>query len=121
MLESPTPALLTVVDANDPRPMGALRIMKYKRAKTPSEVRRNAGDDAENRIAALRDAGLLIQEWSAADSGADPSRIGLAGSPTKVKQVSSVVLTAGESKSVEPTPAGIAELMHELISDHTLG
>ena len=121
VLESPTPALLTVVEGNDPRPMGARRIMKYKRAKTPSEVRRAAGDDAEAEIAALRDAGLLIREWSAADSGADPARIGLAGSPTKVKQVASVVLTAGESKSVEPTAAGIAELMHELISDHTLG
>ena len=121
VLESPTPALLTVVEGNDPRPMGARRIMKYKRAKTPSEVRRTAGDNAEAEIAALRDAGLLIGEWSAADSGADPARIGLAGSPTKVKQVSSVVLTAGESKSVEPTAAGIAELMHELISDHTLG
>jgi electron transfer flavoprotein beta subunit len=47
--------------------------------------------------------------------------IGKAGSPTKVKAIASVVLTASEAKSVEATEAGITELIHELISDHTLG
>jgi hypothetical protein len=32
----------------------------------------------------------------------------------------SVILTASEAKQVEPTEAGINELIHELISDHTL-
>ena len=56
-----------------------------------------------------------------ADVNAAPERVGFAGSPTKVKQVMSVVLTASEAKQVEPTEAGINELIHELISDHTLG
>jgi len=128
ILESPLPALLTVIEANEPRPMAGKKIMKYKRAKTPSEVAKahaNANyTDAEaiaSEIELLETRGLLIKEWSAADIGADPGRVGFAGSPTKVKQVMSVVLTAGEAKSVPANAAGISQLIHELISDHTLG
>ncbi len=128
VLESPLPALLTVVDANTPRPMAAKRIMKYKRARIHSEIVRehsneNYIDDAaiEAQIKDLTDKGLLITEWTAKDVDADLTRIGKAGSPTKVKAIASVVLTAGESKQVDPTAEGISELIHELISDHTLG
>ncbi|MBO5899201.1 MAG: electron transfer flavoprotein subunit beta/FixA family protein [Lentisphaeria bacterium] len=124
ILESPMPALLTVIDSNLPRPVNVKSLMKNKRAKTSSEVRAAFKDDpaaAEAEIARLAGKGLLIEEWSAADIEADPERIGFAGSPTKVKQVQSVILTAGDAKSVEPTAEAISELMHELISDHTLG
>ena len=121
VLESPMPALLTVIDANLPRPMNAKRIMKFKRARTASEVAKEAGDAADAKCKELADRGLLITELSAADINAAPDRIGFPGSPTKVKQVKSVILTAGEAKTVEPTADGIAELIHELISDHTLG
>ncbi len=128
VLESPLPALMTVVEGNDPRPMAGHRIMKYKRAKTPSEVLKAQGDsnyvDSEavaSVVEDLRGKGLLIEEWTAEYVGADKSRIGLAGSPTKVKNIMSVVLTASEAKAVEPTDAGITGLIHELISDHTLG
>ena len=123
ILSAPLPVLATVVDANTPRPRAARRIMKYKRARTASEVRKEIADEAAAaaEIAALEAKGLLITELSAAAAGADVERIGLKGSPTKVKNIQSVVLTAGEAKSVEPTESGIAELIHELISDHTLG
>lgn len=123
ILKSPMPALLTVIDANLPRPMNAKRIMKFKRARTASEITREVADagQAEAVKADLAARGLLITELNAADIKAAPERIGFPGSPTKVKQVMSVVLTAGEAKSVEPTADGIAELIHELISDHTLG
>lgn len=124
VLSSPLPALLTVIDANEPRPMNARKIMKYKRARSRGEIfaslnKDAAATDAEMKRLAAR--GLLIKEYSAADLGCAPDRIGFAGSPTKVKQVQSIVLTAGEAKSVPATEEGIAELMHELISDHTLG
>ena len=128
VLSSPLPALLTVIDSNEPRPMNARRIMKYKHARTRSELVREHADndytDAEGIEAEAKKlavSGLMIHEWSATDVNADPARIGLAGSPTKVKNIQSVVLTAGEAKSVAPTAEGMAELMHELISDHTLG
>ena len=123
ILKSPMPALLTVIDANLPRPMNAKRIMKFKRARTASEITKEVADagQAEAVKADLAARDLLITELNAADIKAAPERIGFPGSPTKVKQVMSVVLTAGEAKSVEPTADGIAELIHELISDHTLG
>ena len=122
ILESPLPAVMTVIDANIPRPMAAKRIMKYKRARIKSEIAKEFGDDAvAAKMAELQNKGLLIEEWTAADVDADLDRIGKAGSPTKVKAIASVVLTASEAKKVEATEAGITDLIHELISDHTLG
>ena len=124
VLTSPLPALLTVIDSNEPRPENVKRMMKYKRARSAGEIAMAAKGDtaaAEAAKAALEAKGLLIEEYNAAAIGADPNRIGFPGSPTKVKQVQSVILTAGEAKSVAPTAEAIGELMHELISDHTLG
>ena len=118
ILETPTPALFTVIDANEPRPKNAIRIMKYKKAKSKLDL--GAAATAED-IEKLAAKDLLIQAWSAADVEAAPNRIGFAGSPTKVKQIQSVVLTAGDYKAVEATDAGVTNLIHELIEDHTLG
>lgn len=128
VLECPLPALLTVVDANEPRPQAAKRIMKYKKARTRSELAQDHANanytDAEvlaEEEANLAAKELLIYEWSAADVAADAERIGLKGSPTKVKQIQSVILTATDSKQIEATEKGINDLIHELIADHTLG
>ena len=123
VLESPLPAVMTVIDANIPRPMAAKRIMKFKRARIKSEIAKECADASaiEAKMAELQNKGLLIQEWTAADVDADVNNIGKAGSPTKVKAIASVVLTASEAKKVEATEAGITDLIHELISDHTLG
>ncbi len=128
VVESPLPALLTVVESNEPRPANARKIMRFKKAVTRSElVKIHAGadyTDAEQLAAEeqeLRKKGLWISELSAADVGADPERIGLKGSPTKVKNIESVVLAGSNFKRVEPTEADINSLIHELISDHTLG
>ncbi|MCI7643637.1 MAG: electron transfer flavoprotein subunit beta/FixA family protein [Lentisphaeria bacterium] len=123
VLSSPLPALLTVIDSNEPRPMAGKRIMKYKRAKTRSELSQDYTDAAQVAVEMdnLAARELLIHEWTAEACDAERNRIGLAGSPTKVKNITSVVLTASEAKSIEPTEQGVTELIHELISDHTLG
>ena len=123
VLESPLPTVMTVIDANIPRPMAAKRIMQYKRARIKSEIAKDCADAAavDAKMAELAAKGLLITEWTAADVDADINNIGKAGSPTKVKAIASVVLTASEAKKVEATEAGVTELIHELISDHTLG
>lgn len=118
ILETPTPALFTVIDANEPRPKNATRIMKYKKAKSKLDLGAAAAAEDIEKLAAKD---LLIQAWSAADVEAAPNRIGFAGSPTKVKQIQSVVLTAGDYKAVEATDTGVTNLIHELIEDHTLG
>jgi electron transfer flavoprotein beta subunit len=128
ILESPLPALLTVIDSNVPRPQAARKIMKYKNARTRTELAKDHANanytDAEQLAVeeeALKQKGLLIYEWSAEDVGADKGRTGLAGSPTKVKNIMSVVLTATDTKKIEPSEEGIKNLVHELIDDHTLG
>jgi len=128
ILESPLPALLTVIDINEPRPASAKGIMKYKKAKTRSELAKLHRDadyteatvllEKENE---LRSKNLWIHEWDAGKIQADINRIGLKGSPTKVKKIESVVLKAGKVVSIEPTEVGINGLIRELIEDHTLG
>ena len=127
ILESPTPALLTVIDSNEPRPQNAKRIMKFKKAKTKSEILASKGgaytnaDSVVDESEQMKAKGLLIEELTAAQAGADLERTGLAGSPTKVKNIMSVVLTAGSFKKIEPTAQGVSALVHELVEDHTLG
>ncbi len=48
-------------------------------------------------------------------------KIGLAGSPTKVKSVSSIVLTANESKVLTDSDSDIEGMIKELIKHHTIG
>jgi electron transfer flavoprotein beta subunit len=128
IVESPTPAMLTVVQANDPRPANARKLMQYKKAMTRTELHKFHADadytDAEmlaEEEEILKAKGLWIQELSAEDVKADSNRIGLKGSPTKVKKIQSVVLAGADFKNIEPTEVGINKLMHELIEDHTLG
>lgn len=128
VLECPMPLLLTVLStANVPRPAGARRLMQYKKAVTRSELlARHGGRDYEdaNKLAAeeeaLRSRGLWIHEWGVDDFDAAPEHFGMAGSPTKVKEIESVVLTGGGHKEIAPTDEGIQQLVHELIEDHIL-
>ena len=64
---------------------------------------------------------LKIGLWSAADIEAEDSRLGLSGSPTKVKKIDNVVLTAKESIEVEPTDEGLDNLVKDLIASHIIG
>jgi len=64
---------------------------------------------------------LVIPEWSVEDIKADETKIGLAGSPTKVKSVSSIVLTANESKVLTDSDSDIEGMIKELIKHHTIG
>jgi electron transfer flavoprotein beta subunit len=99
------PVLLTFTEEGEaPRPASAIKSCAYKRV-TPA-IGENAGPMALWDISALK---------------ADPEQCGLTGSPTKVKKIDSVVLTAADIKYIEPNEAGINELIHGLITDHTFG
>lgn len=111
------PCLITVLDtANEPRPLSACKTLKYRFARVPGEL----APDAEEEKAKLEQKGLLIEQWSLDDVNADLDRCGLAGSPTKVFKVLSIVLTKEGFKNVEPTEEGINGLIHELVEDKTL-
>jgi len=124
------PALLTVTsDANEPRATAAKKMMKYKKAMTPIEVEQKVKDEnpaaneesvkelVERKCSELEQKGLLIKLWDLDFLEADLNWCGRTGSPTKVHRIQSVVLTAEESKGIEPTDEGIADMIHELIED----
>jgi len=127
------PVLLTVVgEANEPRVPVARRLMKYKKARTPIEIEMRLKQDnpdanedelkhlAQRKIGELEEKGLLMKQWDLDFLGADLQWCGRDGSPTKVHRIQSVILTARESKTVEPGEQGVADMIHELIKDKTI-
>lgn len=120
VVSGPLPLVMTVNgSAPECRPQHAKRVMKYKYAKTPAELQ-EADNDYLNSMCQSKPY-LNIQEWSVADVDADDNQLGLAGSPTKVKQIENVVFQAKEAKRLSAADNDINELMVELIASHTLG
>ncbi len=114
------PQIITVNgSAAECRPRNAKRVMKYKRAASPSEKAKLTL--AQQAILDGR-PDLCIEEWSAAYVEADPEQIGLAGSPTKVKAIENVVFTAKEALTLDGSDdAAIEGLIKDLITNHTIG
>jgi electron transfer flavoprotein beta subunit len=134
VVETRLPLLITVLDiANAPRPAAARRVMRYKRARTVDEVKRDvaaalpqANDDGREielarRLEALKMNELMLEQWNLDDVSADLKWCGLAGSPTKVHRVQSIVLTKEGYTEIPATEEGVRQMIHELIVDHTLG
>jgi electron transfer flavoprotein beta subunit len=116
---SPYPCLMTVHGSSQNcRSRIAKNVMKYKYARTKTELR-----SADELMLSLHEKRpyLTIPEWSVEDIEADVTKIGLAGSPTKVKSVESIVLTASEAKILSESDADIESMIKELIEHHTIG
>jgi electron transfer flavoprotein beta subunit len=62
-----------------------------------------------------------VVQWDADAIGADEAAIGLRGSPTRVKDIESVVLAQAEARLADPTPEAVAALVQELVEEHILG
>ena len=117
-VRTPIPAVITVNGSAAPcRPRNAKFVQKYKYAAVPSEV---AADPAKKDLIEKRPY-LNIGEWSAQYVDADLNQCGLAGSPTKVKQIENVVFTAKDARRVENNDQEIETLIKELIANHTIG
>ncbi len=120
IVQTKLPVLLTLTaEANVPRPPSAKRVMAYKRAMTPLEME-NPGEEYLCGDGAC-EYRPLIKLWTAQDIGANPAQCGLAGSPTKVKEIESVVLGARELKRIEGSREGIEGLVRELVAEHIIG
>ncbi len=119
VVKSPIPLVVTVgSSAADARPRVAKRVLKYKHAKTLTEMQ----DASEDYISLYQSRDYLtIPGWGVTDLEVDEAELGLNGSPTKVKRIESVVLSAKESKVMGDSDAEIAELVSELIANHTIG
>jgi electron transfer flavoprotein beta subunit len=133
-VEAHLPCLLTVTDQGpEPRPMSAKRIMAVKKARGRAEIAAEVNAalpeatpearaaEVEKRAAALEARGLLIKQWTLDDIQADLMWCGRDGSPTKVKRIQSVVLKGSGFRKVEAEESEISKMIHELISDHTIG
>jgi len=118
VVSCPMPLVITVnASAPECRSRNAKFVMKFKHAKTVTELQESTLDymELQNR------AYLRIPEWGVADISADDKELGLSGSPTKVKKIENVVFQAKEAKRLTAADTDIESLMKELISNHTIG
>ena len=107
------PVLITVHgNAKDCRPRHAKRVIMYKNARSESE--------GLQPIANSQRPMVKIEEWNADDINPDFSRLGMSGSPTKVKSIENVVLTSKENKIINNSESEINELMKELVTAHII-
>ncbi len=134
IVEAKLPVLVTVLGtANEPRPPSAKRVMHLKKARVIAELVNEiktqmpqAADDqiqaeAQRRAEALKQLGLLIEQWDLDDIRADLTRCGVSGSPTKVHRIQAIVLKKEGYTEIPPSETGVRQLIHELVVDRTLG
>ncbi len=118
-VRSRLPVLLTVTaEANEPRPPSARLVMRYKR------IDKQACDgNYEDAYLSPDECRIVeyVREWNADTIEADPQLCGLSGSPTKVKKVQNVVLSASNVQQIDNTQEGITHLIRELIADNIIG
>ncbi len=119
VVSCPMPLVLTVnSSAPDCRARNAKLLMKYKHAKTVTELQ----NSNEDYMHLYNDRPYLnIVEWTVGDIESKAEELGLTGSPTKVKTVENVVLQAKEAKVITSADDDIDALMKELIASHTIG
>ncbi len=119
ILRSRFPVLLTVTgEANEPRSPSTKLVMTYKNIASE-----HADESYDETYLESDDNNTVtyIKEWNVDSIQADPELCGLSGSPTKVKKIQNVVLTAGDVKEIPNTQEGVNELVHELIEEHIIG
>lgn len=122
-VESALPCVLTVNGSAAPcRPRNVKRVMQFKRALCEMELPKDTtwadlpyADQYEKKPY------LKLGQLTCADVNADLSQCGLAGSPTKVKNVENIVFKAKESKVMTASDDDINGLIQELLASHTIG
>lgn len=104
--------------AADCRPRKAKRLMKFKHAKTLTELQNETKDYTHlyNERPYLN-----IEEWTVDDINADVEALGLSGSPTKVKTIQNVVFQSKDSVALGASDKEINNLMKELLDSHIIG
>jgi len=127
VVESGLPVLCTVIDeANDPRPPKIRKMMKFKNAMSELDFKKAMHKmiefETEKELKKyLKENDLLIPVVKADDLKIDVEKIGIFGSPTKVKNIESVVLKKEETKEITPDKKGSMELIRELKDAKIIG
>lgn len=122
-VESSLPCVLTVNGSAAPcRPRNVKRVMKFKRCLAPMELPQGTDySDLPYASEYEKKPYLKIGQLTCADINADLQQCGLAGSPTKVKNVENIVFKAKESKVLTGSDEDINALVQELLASHTIG
>ena len=120
-VSSPFPCLMTVHESSPVcRSRHAKNVMKFKYARTGTELNSKTTSELVHALHEKRPY-LTIPEWGVEDIDAEMEKIGLSGSPTKVKSVESIVLTSDENKILSDSDGDIEMMIKELIENHTIG
>jgi electron transfer flavoprotein beta subunit len=118
-VEVPFPVAITVHgSAADCRPRISKLLLKNKHARTVTELQTEAKDYTELYTSRPY---LTIDEWTVEDLSAENEKLGLTGSPTKVKKIENVVLVHKESTALSSDDRDVESLMKELIEQHIIG
>jgi len=121
IVRSNFPVLITVTsETNEPRFPSAKRVMMFKNItkketeESYDETYLNTEEERPKKY---------ITEWTAESIGAHDMKIGLSGSPTKVKHIEKVVLTSNNKnmQDIPNTDAGINALINALKHEHIFG
>lgn len=130
-LRATLPALLTITsEANEPRPPSVKLVLTYKdvvaEAMPDYDDSYLNPDDEAAEVCLIGSDGrpvcrARIVQWDAEAIGAEEGVIGLRGSPTRVKNIDSVILAQTEAHVVAPTASAVATLVAELVEEHILG
>ena len=122
-VESPLPCVLTVNGSAAPcRPRNVKRVMKFKRCLAPMELPQGTGfGDLPYASEYEKKPYLKLGQLSCADVNADLNQCGLAGSPTKVKNVENIVFKAKESKVLTGSDEDVNGLVKELLNERLIG
>jgi electron transfer flavoprotein beta subunit len=126
IVRCPLPVLLTVVkDAAEPRPFRAKRIMAFKGARSLLELESMADGNpllsVEDLVHEYESRSLFIPTLTMDDLHLKPERCGIQGSPTKVFNVESVVLSTDGHVRIQPTKEDLGRLIDRLLQDHIFG
>ena len=100
--------------------MSKIEVLQKIKNENPDVDEKDIKELVEHKCTELEKGGLLIKQWDLDTIEADLSWCGQSGSPTKVHRIQSVVLAAKESKNIEPNEKGIADMIHELITDKVI-
>ncbi|MBN1115031.1 MAG: electron transfer flavoprotein subunit beta/FixA family protein [Oligoflexia bacterium] len=120
ILEAKMPLLMTVEgDVNVPRPPRVKRLLKYMNAVSEFQMEEDWLTDEEAKY--IKEKGLKVKVLSFCDLNVDQNLIGLSGSPTRVKEIHSVVFKSIESRAYPATQDGVGSMMNELVSEHIIG
>ncbi|MDR1793506.1 MAG: electron transfer flavoprotein subunit beta/FixA family protein [Bacteroidales bacterium] len=119
IVETKLPVLISVHSSAKPcRSRHAKLLMRFKHAATKSQL---ATLKPEFQALHTQNPQLTIGEWNVNDVQADVERLGLGGSPTKVKKIDSVVLTQKESKKFTSCDGDIEQMVTELMESKVIG